>query len=316
VATAAQVTADRQRESSTILSCPICESRRRDDYIVIGYGSQPNGVQNFPVLRCRRQAVEFADALPVPQSDSGAKESLDHCYGSPFESHPRYVDFMDRVEAVVGRKPDALLHDIGCGNGQLLFEARRRGWRVQGNDIVPGVREGIEQAGIPCKIGSLSDLNLEPEACEVVTSFCVLPQHLTNPTPDMLAVARMLKSGGWFVLQLPDNGLFRRVGRMCSRLFWPGRPSPFARFVMANLYGPGGHQFAYTRANLKQYLRKCGFAEVIFQSYFPSSRYALARFHSRPIWHRIAATIAVNGMRWASQILCLPNHVIAYAKKQ
>jgi SAM-dependent methyltransferase len=260
--------------------------------------------------------VEFADALPFPQSGGGSKEALDRCYGAPEEPNPRYVDFMNRVEAVVGRKPGRLLHDIGCGNGQLLFEARRRGWRVQGNDIVQGVREGLEKAGIPCMIGSLSELNLQPESCEVATSFCVLPQHLTNPTPDMLAVARMLKPGGWFVLQLPDNGLFRRIGRLCSRLFWPGFPSRFAKLVMANLYGPGGHQFAYTRDNLKQYLRRCGFAEVIFKAYYPSSRYTLARFHSGPVWLRAGAMIAVNVTRWASRILRLPNHVIAYAKKQ
>ena len=85
---------------------------------------------------------------------------------------------------------------------------------MQGNDVVSVVRSHIERNGIRCLIGNLSELDLEPESCDVVTSFCVLPHHLTNPTQDMQAVERILKPGGWFVLQFPANGLFRRVGKL------------------------------------------------------------------------------------------------------
>lgn len=297
----------------TTLSCPICNSHAACDYSVVGYGSQPpGGVRDFAVLRCLRHGVEFADAIPPARDSNAAKESLYCLYGDPAASSHRYVEFMNRVEAIVGPANGRILHDVGCGTGSLLFEARRREWRVQGSDIVPGVKHGIEENGIPCLIGSLADLSIPDELCDVVTSFCVLPHHLTEPTADMLTVARILKPGGWFVLQFPDNGSFRKVGKMLSRLLGS---STLSRSIMANLYGPGGHQFAFTRTNLEEYLSACGFKGTIFQSYSASPKYALARFHDKPLWYRVAASFAVYGLKITSEGLGMPNHSIAFTRK-
>jgi SAM-dependent methyltransferase len=308
--------ATRQPYNKTTLSCPICESHQPDDYSIVGYGSQPpGGVTHFAVLRCRRHGVEFADALPMAQGHDTAasKINLTAMYGEdPRKSSPRYVEFMDLVEAVVGSRTGGTLHDVGCGVGHLLFEARRRGWEVQGSDIVSGVKSGLDRNGINCFIGSLSNLEIPSETCDVVTSLCVLPQHLTEPTPDMVAVARILKPGGWFVLQFPDNGTFRRVGRMVSRVL--GDYS-ISRQIMANLYGPGGHQFAFTRKNLEEYLSMFGFKEIIFQPYSGSPKCTLARFRERPILYRAAASIGVHGLRIAGEVLRIPNHSIAFARK-
>jgi SAM-dependent methyltransferase len=297
----------------TALSCPICSSHSPSDYSVIGYGSQgPGGVEYFAVLRCRKHGVEFADALPAPPAPEAAKSGLDSLYGDPNESSPRYIEFMDRIEAIVGHARGRLIHDVGCGNGHLLFEARRRGWRVQGSDIVPGVKDHVERNGIPCFIGNLSDLAIPSESCDVVTSFCVLPHHLAEPTPDMLTVIRILKVRGWFVCEFPDNGLYRRVGRSLYRVFGDSRPS---RSVMANLYGPGGHQFAFTRDNLREYLVACGFRETIFQSYSGAPKYTLHRFRPKPFWYRTAAAVGVYGLRATSDIVGTPNHAVVFARK-
>jgi len=222
---------------------------------------------------------------------------------------------MDRVEAVVGKHPDGLLHDVGCGNGRLMSEAHRRGWRVQGNDIVSGSADRTGSCGTRRWIGALSTLDLEPNSCDVVTSFCVLPHHLTQPTPDMRAVERILKPGGWFVLQFPANGLFRRVGKVLYSVYWPWGASAFSRFIFGNLYGPGGHPFAYTHDNLEEYLLTCGFVEVRFAPYYPASRITVARFEMKPLWFRAAAYAAVSLLNVAGQAVGLPNHAVAYARK-
>jgi SAM-dependent methyltransferase len=291
----------------------MCNSHSPDDYTVIGYGSQPpGGVEYFAVLRCLRHGVEFADSQPPPKDPVSEESSLESLYGDPNQRLPRYIEFMDQVEAVVGTAGGALLHDVGCGMGHLLFEARRRGWNVQGNDIIPGVKRGIEKNGILCLIGSLSGLAIVPESCRVVTSFCVLPHHLTEPTPDMMAVVRMLRPGGWFVCQFPDNGLFRRIGKALYRVLGD---SLVSRSIMANLYGPGGHQFAFTRTNLGQYLAVCGFAQVIFESYSAAPKYTLARFGEKPLWYRTAAAIGIYGLKIFSDIFGIPNHSVVFARK-
>jgi SAM-dependent methyltransferase len=171
----------------------------------------------------------------------------------------------------------------------------------------------MEQSGIRCFIGSLSGLDIEPGSCDVVTSLCVLPHHLAEPTPDMLAVARMLRPGGWFVLQFPDNGLFRRLGKLMYRTIGDSR---LTRHVIANLYGPGGHQFAWTRSNLREYLSLCGFRNVSFQSYSGTPGITLARFRFAPAWYRACAAAAVYGLKISGDVLGFPNHSVAFARKQ
>ena len=142
---------------STALACPICKSREISAYAIVGKGSQPNGVEIYRVLRCRVHGVEFADAVPVDSTcDAERKVSLDKMYG-PLDdgANARYVDFMNRVERVVG-VIRGRLHDVGCGNGQLLHEARRRGWRVQGNDLVEAVRTDLRAAWLSPSIMAVS----------------------------------------------------------------------------------------------------------------------------------------------------------------
>ena len=300
----------------TTLTCPLCESYQLDDYRIIGYGSQAEGgIRDFPVLRCRLHGIEFADARPLASPDPDPKGSLDRLYGTDTKSQLRYIDFMDRIEAIVGSAGGRLLHDVGCGNGQLVFEARRRGWRVQGSDIIPAVKAELEANGVRCLIGTLSDLPADPNSCDVVTSFCVLPHHLTDSRADMNSCWMMLRPGGWLILQIPDNGLYRRFGKFLYHALLPWRPLKFSRFLLANLYGPGGHQFAFTRKNLAHYLYRYGFKQVIFRSYYPSARYALARFRSKALWFRVAAAIALGLLKLTGRAFGLPNHCIAYARK-
>jgi len=300
---------------STTLACPICKSREISAYAIVGEGSQRNGVETYRVLRCRAHGVEFADAVPVDSaSDAARKGSLDRTYGTLDEgTKARYADFMDRVERVVGAAPGRL-HDVGCGNGQLLYEARRRGWQVQGNDLVGGVRSGLEQRGIAFYHGSLAQLSPSPESCDVVTSFCVLPHHLVEPDPEMQAAYAMLKPGGWLVLQLPDNGTLRLAGKALYALLAGFRPRT-ARWILANLYGPGGHQYAFNPTNITEYLEKIGFAEIIIEPYYPAVGPTLARFQSAGLSTRLAASASVRSLRLLSRISGLPNHMIAFAKK-
>jgi len=308
-----QEMADPLGYNRTTLRCPLCNSYRATDYSIIGYGSQPSGgVARFAVLRCRRHGVEFADALPAACSPETKEQSLRQLYGDPAISTARYVDFMDRVETLVGPARGRVLHDVGCGVGHLLIEARRRGWVVQGNDIVAGVKTIVEKNGIRCLIGSLSGLEIPRESCDVVTSFCVLPHHLTDPTSDMLASARILKSGGWLVLQFPDNGLYRRVVKLIYRTLGD---SAKTRSLLANLYGPGGHQFAFERNNLTKYLSMCGFKEAICKAYSGAPQFTLARFHEKPFWYRLLAATAVHTLKGASDLFKIPNHSIVFARK-
>ena len=169
----------------------------------------------------------------------------------------RYVDFMDRIERLLGRP--GVLHDVGCGNGQLLVEARRKGWTVQGNDLLPSIGPALAAREIPYFVGELSRLNLPSSSLDIVSSFCVLLPHVADPLPDLKTAARILRPGGWLVAELPDDGLYRRVATFLYRSSRGRWETPLAH----DSYSPGGHQFGYSRRNVPLLLHLCGFQRVV-----------------------------------------------------
>lgn len=287
----------------TVLACPICGSREAADYDRVGTAFHKG--RRFDILRCKSHGIGFADAIPHVDHVVGIKPSLDDCYGElTTERDPRTVDFMDRVTEVAPKL--GLLHDVGCGNGQLMAEAARRGWVVQGNDIVPSVRP---DAGLAFFVGTLTDLSLAPASCDVVTSYCVLP-HCIDPRSELTAEYHLLKPGGWLVAEMPANGLYRRSATALYRATG-GR----WRTILSQLYQPGGHQFTFDPRTMPMLLGAVGFEHVRVESYFPNPAMSLARFRHRPLRTRLVAGFVVRGLALLSRLANRPNHMIVYARK-
>jgi SAM-dependent methyltransferase len=191
-----------------------------------------------------------------------------------------------------------------------MAEAQRRGWIVQGNDVVPEVVAGLARDGFTAHVGSLPEISAPVGSCDVITSFCVLPHHLVDPLPDMYAAQQMLSPGGWFILQLPDNGPYRKIAHWAYRLT-RGRTGA----LLAQINQPNGHQFAFDRKNLTLLLEKCGFSVERIDDYFLPPHWSTVRFARRPWWIRIPATAAVHVVYGVSRALKQPNHMFVYARK-
>jgi SAM-dependent methyltransferase len=285
-----------------VVKCPICENENASDYALIG------NAPDWEILRCNRDGVEFANALPAPFQEQTQHSILDSFYGTTIdEPSARYSDFVDRVEGVMTNR--GIMHDVGCANGQLLTEAKRRSWTVQGNDIVAGLKPRLEAAGINYYYGALNSLNLPTSSCDVVTSFCVLPHHLVDPLPDLRAVWDLLRPGGWFVLEMPDNGPYRRIAKRMYSI------TGSRVNILAQLYQPGGHQFAFDRTNISSLLQKVGFSVKQIDDYHLDPAQSVNRFKGRPLWIRVPLSVAVYAVAGLSRLLRQSNHMFIYAQK-
>ncbi|MDQ6712058.1 MAG: class I SAM-dependent methyltransferase [Candidatus Dormibacteraeota bacterium] len=287
-----------------VLACPVCGSHQSGDYLLVGIALH-NGT-TFEIRRCKAHRIGFADKYPRPEQVDAIRPVLDAFYGQlqPESEDPRSIDFLDRVMRVV--PAGGVLHDVGCGNGQLMAEATRRGWAVQGNDIVPAVSR---DTGMAFFVGRLPELTLTPNSCDAVTSYCVLP-HCTDPRGELAAVYRLLKPGGWLVAELPSDGIYRRTAIALYRMSGGRWPS-----VLAQIYQPGGHQFTFDPQSIQILLQAVGFDEVRADPFFQSPGMSLMRFRERPLWVRMVATVAVRGLALCSRLLNRPNHMIVYAQK-
>ena len=96
--------------------------------------------------------------------------------------------------------------DVGCAMGFFADEMAQRGWNAAGLDVssfaVNYIQEQFGHTGIH---GSFTDVELEPEAYDLVTMFDVI-EHVPDPKAYMEKAAEVLRSGGVFELATPDIG--------------------------------------------------------------------------------------------------------------
>lgn len=106
---------------------------------------------------------------------------------------------------IIGKyKHDGSLLDIGCGEGYFLQYAERY-YNTYGMDVSDYC---ISEAGRKTNrtrfsIGSIAQLDYGNETFDIITCFDVL-EHLKEPEAAIKECRRVLKSGGIFVVRVPN----------------------------------------------------------------------------------------------------------------
>ncbi|MBK8025321.1 MAG: class I SAM-dependent methyltransferase [Chloroflexi bacterium] len=145
------------------------------------------------------------------------------------------------------RCPPGKALDVGCATGFFLSEAQARGWEVSGIDVSTfAVDYARKRFGFDLKTGSLLEADYAPESFDLVAMWDVI-EHVPDPKRYIQEVARLLKSGGLFVLSTPD------VDSLPARL--TGR-----RWVGFKLSEE--HVFYFSVATLSRMLNDAGFEVV------------------------------------------------------
>lgn len=124
-------------------------------------------------------------------------------------TEPRFQAFLDfaagkRLDVIesVRPGPGALL-DVGCGSGEVLAAAQRRGWRVAGAEPVESSAVTARDRGLDVRTAMLEESGLAERAWDVVTAFHVL-EHLPDAPTFLRTVARWAKPGGIVVVEVPN----------------------------------------------------------------------------------------------------------------
>jgi SAM-dependent methyltransferase len=161
-------------------------------------------VKGCAVQRTRNESAAYYDA---------AWKQWDHMIRlspGPRIRRDKVMDWLSKVA------PQSLL-DVGCGNGELLFEIRRLmpGTRLTGADISPAVI-GANRVRFPDMSFYELDLNREmlPMRFDAVVCMEVL-EHCKDLNGEMERLAAM--TGKWLFITVPCGPVFeidRRVGHM------------------------------------------------------------------------------------------------------
>lgn len=163
-----------------------------------------------------------------------------------------FLDFaaskrMDVIEPLVGSAGSML--DVGCGAGEVLHVAQRRGWRVAGAEPVEESAEIARRRGLDVRTAMLADAGLPERDWDVVSAFHVL-EHVTDGVSFLRSLSGWAKPGGLVVIEVPNWGSVERERRQAE---WP-------------MLRPLEHIAHYEAATLRSTFERAGLEPVIVRS--------------------------------------------------
>jgi 2-polyprenyl-3-methyl-5-hydroxy-6-metoxy-1,4-benzoquinol methylase len=208
---------------------------------------------------CRECRLEFL----APQPDDSVLAGLySDCYflggqgAGPAERRAQMKSatgalYLDALARLV--RPKAHLLEIGCGQGEVLVEAHKRGFTVSGIEIsshAAGVANSRLREQAVC-VGSLDQAALPAGRFDAILAADVI-EHVRDPKAFLSRVHQLLIPGGTVLLVTPSLDSWTR------RLL----QSRWMEYKIEHLY-------YFSAASLRLLLEKCGFIEI---RVFPSRK--------------------------------------------
>lgn len=167
-------------------------------------------------------------------------------------------------------KPGAML-DLGCGDGTVLWLARRDGWTVKGIELFPEhtklLRDTLQLDVDTCDVASYNG-TVDSWDCVVLTHVL---EHLPDPVAALRKIKNLLKPSGVAVLEFPNiDALDARLRRWLDRL-------GIHRRQYAGSYVPG-HVQEFCRTSFAYAARLAGLTIDVWETYAVNPvKYALYR---------------------------------------
>jgi len=187
--------------------------------------------------------------------------------------HRQTYAFIRRHAAPPGR-----MLDLGCGDGTVLWLAKRDGWEVEGVELFPEHASMVQRThGFPVTAASVADYRGTSGTWDVVVLTHVL-EHLPDPVGALVKIQDLLSPNGIGVLEFPNiDGLDARFRRFLRR-------TGLHRHRYASTYKPG-HVQEFCRESFAFACRKAGLDLVVWETYAVSSlknaRYRIVRIGNK-----------------------------------
>ena len=182
-----------------IIKCPICLN------IDLSYLKD---YEKLYLLKCVKCNFVFDQRIP-------SSKELDDCYSlysysilRPV-SKPTINSFNKLLDYFEKYRDTGNILDIGCGQGDFLFEARKRNWNVYGSEYSKAATDLCEKRGIKMYKGHLTKNIFDNIKFDVISSFEII-EHINNPNDFMSLINHKLQEKGLVYCTTPNfNSLLR-----------------------------------------------------------------------------------------------------------
>lgn len=232
--------------------CPLCGGR----------GLTP--VFDPPLVRCCACGLVFQNREAAQEQ---VREEFEAIYRSPQDEQrvqdrrtPLYQEFLSRYRPI---RPRNRLLDVGCGRGQFLLLARKRGWDVVGTEIAEAAAAAARARGLLVRLGSLTTADLPESSFDIVTFWNVL-DFMPDPVEQMRAAKKALTPGGLLVARV-SNLAFQSAAYRASRLlrWWPRVAASLAKQYVFT-------QISFNARTLRWTLERAGFGRAEVANSLPT----------------------------------------------
>lgn len=145
--------------------------------------------------------------------------------------------------------------DIGAGTGDFLYEAQKRGWRINGIEPNPDARGRALEKGVGLSIDST---NFKSEKFDVITMWHVL-EHVPDLKSQIIEIEHLLKKNGLLIIAVPN---FKSYDAMFYKENWAAYDVP-------------RHLWHFSQNSFRHLLLGTGFKQsdskpLIFDAYYVS----------------------------------------------
>jgi SAM-dependent methyltransferase len=205
------------------------------------------GRETFVFMRCLKCGLVSLD-------DSAVKGRMPDYYTRPYcsQGDSKFNGPFESIERFFRARRANLIHrlngrgsilDVGCGRGTMLASLARLGWDAYGCELSGDTaRDASSADGIRLSVGGFDKAGFKEGSFDVISFWHVL-EHLEDPRSCLIKSRRMLKHGGYLVLEVPNIGSWQA--------------SLFGRFWFH--LDPPRHRYMFTKASLREMLYSCGF---------------------------------------------------------
>ncbi len=161
-------------------------------------------------VMARGSGLIYVDPLPVEDLAKFYREDYRLSYKQSFVPKAKHIHRAGRValerlgHSRGAARPGMHTLDIGAGGGEWVYLMKRLGCEARG--VEPNLGYGSfakDHYGVDVFLGMYQETDFAEQSFDLLSLFQVL-EHLADPVEDLRRMARYLKPGGLFLVEVPD----------------------------------------------------------------------------------------------------------------
>lgn len=183
---------------------------------------------------------------------------------------------LNRLEKAIPAKIENFL-DVGCGQGNVLIDASRKGWKVYGMDISDNRIDLARTKEITFVKGDIFQAKFPGNYFDCVYMDSVL-EHVMDPLAYLKEINRIMKTGGVFYIGIPnENRLINDVKKYLYMVTGNGAIS-----TRINPFVSPYHVVGFTKKALIVAAAKTNFEIARFRNFAGQYEFLKFKMFSRP----------------------------------